>query len=86
MHSQLGTTSNFSNIAILQTFQFTVAHALGSSVLTSRILATDFSQSHCHFKSDVKSSRYSLISFFPFLLSHLGLPSPELDPILVLAA
>jgi hypothetical protein len=28
-------------IAILHTFQFTVAHALGFSVFTSRVLATD---------------------------------------------
>jgi hypothetical protein len=31
----------YSAIADLQTFQFTVAHALGFSVSTSRLLATD---------------------------------------------
>jgi hypothetical protein len=33
-------------MAILHTFQLTVAHALGFSVLTSRFLATDLPQSH----------------------------------------
>jgi hypothetical protein len=51
----------YSPIAILHTFQFTVTHALGFSVFTSRILATDLSQSHCHFNSHVKSSWHSLI-------------------------
>jgi hypothetical protein len=32
----------------------------------------------------MKSSCYSLIPFLPFLLSHLGPPSPELDPTLFL--
>jgi hypothetical protein len=49
-------------IAILHTFQFAVTHALGFSVFTSRILATDLSQSHCHFKSHKKSSLP--VSFF----------------------
>jgi hypothetical protein len=31
----------YSAIALLHTFQFTVAHTLGSSVFTSRLLATD---------------------------------------------
>jgi uncharacterized membrane protein YqaE (UPF0057 family) len=48
--TQLGTTGNHSAIAILHTFQFTVIHALGLSIFTCRILATDLSQSHCHFK------------------------------------
>jgi hypothetical protein len=33
------------------TSQFTAAHALRFSVFNSRILATDLSTSHCHFKS-----------------------------------
>jgi hypothetical protein len=41
---KFGTTDN---IAILHTFQLTAAHALGLSVFTSRILATDLLQSHC---------------------------------------
>jgi hypothetical protein len=52
-----------------------------SSVFTSRILTTDLSESHCNFQSYVKSYFHRLISFWPFLLNHLRLPSPELDPI-----
>jgi hypothetical protein len=37
-----------SAIAILHTLQFTVTRALAFSVFTSRILATDLSQSHCN--------------------------------------
>jgi hypothetical protein len=76
----------YSAIAILHTFQFTVAHTLGFSVLTSRILATDLSQSHCHFKSHMKPTLHRLIPFLQFLLHHLRLQSPELDPILILHA
>jgi hypothetical protein len=42
MHSHLGSTGNYNAISILHTLQFTVTHALGFSVFTSRILATDF--------------------------------------------
>jgi hypothetical protein len=66
--SLIHTTWNYrqySTIAVLHTFQFTVAHALGFSVFTSRILAPDLSQSHCHFKSHVKSSLQSRIPFLP---------------------
>jgi hypothetical protein len=76
----------YSAIAILHTFQFTSAHALGFSVFTSRILATDLSPSRCHFNSHMKSSWHSLIPFLPYLLNHLGLTSPELDPIPILTA
>jgi hypothetical protein len=51
----------YSSIADLHTLQLTVTHALGFSVFTSRILATDLSQSRCHFKSHMKSSFHSLI-------------------------
>jgi hypothetical protein len=47
-------------------FQFTVAHALGFSVFTSRILTTDLSQSHCHVNSHITSSWHSLIPFLQF--------------------
>jgi hypothetical protein len=50
-------------------FQFTVAHAVGFSVFTSRILATDLSHSHCNFKSHVKSSLPRLIPFLPLFCS-----------------
>jgi hypothetical protein len=46
----------YSAITILHTLQFTVAHILGFSVFTSRILATDLSHSHCNFISHMKSS------------------------------
>jgi hypothetical protein len=62
--TRLGTTDNYSAVAILHTVQFTVAHALGLSVFTSPILATDLSRSHCHFKSRMKSFLHSLIHFF----------------------
>jgi hypothetical protein len=55
------TTRNYrqySAMADLHTLQFIVTHALGLSVFTSRILATDLSQSHCNFKLHVKSSLY----------------------------
>jgi hypothetical protein len=55
----------------LHTSQFTVAHALGFSVFTSRLLATDLSQSHCNFKSYMKPSLHRLI---PFLARILRLP------------
>jgi hypothetical protein len=56
----------YSAIADLQTSQFTVPHALGFSVFTSRILATDLQQSHRHFKSHMKSSLHSLIPFLHY--------------------
>jgi hypothetical protein len=42
LYTPLGTTGNYSAIADLHTLQFTVTHALGFSVFTSRILATDY--------------------------------------------
>jgi hypothetical protein len=41
LFTQLLTTGNYIAIADLQTLQFTVAHAVGLSVFTSRILATE---------------------------------------------
>jgi hypothetical protein len=72
----------YSAIAILHTFQFTVTHELGFTIFNTRNLATDLSQSHCHFNSHMKSSWHRLIPFLPFLLNHHRLPSPELDLIL----
>jgi hypothetical protein len=63
--TQFGSTDNYSSIAILHTFQLTVAQALGFSAFTSRILTMDCSQSHCNFKSHTKSSFHSLIPFLP---------------------
>jgi hypothetical protein len=56
LFTQLDSTGNYSAIADLHTLQFTVTHALGYSIFTSYILATDFSRSRCHFKSLLKSS------------------------------
>jgi hypothetical protein len=56
LYTELGTTGKYSAIAHLRTLHFTVTHALGFSVFTSRILPTDLSQSHCHFKSHTKCS------------------------------
>jgi hypothetical protein len=69
--TQFGTAGN--TALSLSTF----THALGFSAFTSRILATDLSQSHCNFRSHMKSSWHSLIPVLPFLLSRLGLPSAE---------
>jgi hypothetical protein len=70
-----------SAIAILQTFQFTFAYALGFSAFTRHILATDISQSHCHLNSHMKSFWHSLIHFLPFFLNQFRLPSTELDSV-----
>jgi hypothetical protein len=75
----------YSAIATLHTLQFTVTQEQGFSVFTSPIVAMDLPQSHCNFKSHVKSSCHRLIPFSR-LLNHLGLPTPELDPIVILAA
>jgi hypothetical protein len=56
----------YSVIANLRTLKFIVAHALGFSVFTSRILATDSSQSHCRFKSHMESSFHSIILCYFF--------------------
>jgi hypothetical protein len=63
LFTQLETIGNYSAIADLRTLQFTVTHALRFSVFTSRILATDFSQSHCNFESHMKSYLRRLSSF-----------------------
>jgi hypothetical protein len=49
----------YSAIAILHNFQFTVTHTLRFSVFANRILATDLSQSHCHFKSQNSTQFFS---------------------------
>jgi hypothetical protein len=41
-HTVLGTMGNYSNIADLRISKFIVTHALWFSVITSRVLATDF--------------------------------------------
>jgi hypothetical protein len=83
----------YSAIAILHTLQFTFTQALGFSAFTSRILATDFEESHCHFKSHMRSSFHSLIPFLSlfcnckfqrldliqFLCSQVYIPTGWLD-------
>jgi hypothetical protein len=56
-------------MAILHNSQFTVSHVLGFSVFTGPNLATDLLQSHCHFKSHMKSSWHSLIPLLPSFCS-----------------
>jgi hypothetical protein len=68
----------YSAIADLQNLQFTVTQALGFSVFTSRILATDL-KSHCHFKSHMKYSFHSPIHSLPFL--QLSIPKTRLNSI-----
>jgi hypothetical protein len=55
LYTVLGTTGNNSAIADLHTLQFTVTHALGFSVFTSRILVTDFNKriipAHCNYST-----------------------------------
>jgi hypothetical protein len=67
LHTVLGTTGNYSTMAILHTLLLTATQALQFSAFTSRILTTDLSQSHCNFKSHMKSSWHSLIHFLPLL-------------------
>jgi hypothetical protein len=69
---------HYSAIAVLRTFQFTITQILGFSVLS-------WQRIH-HFLSHMKTSLHSLIHLLPFLFNHLRLPSPELDPFLILPA
>jgi hypothetical protein len=67
--------NQYSAIAILHAFQFNVAHALGFSVSTSRLLATDLTT------ETGTSNHYEV--FWPFLVqSAWTADSPELDSIL----
>jgi hypothetical protein len=66
INTQPRSTGNCSAFAILHSVQFTVTHFLGFSVFNSHILATDLCQSHCNFKSYMKSSFHSLITFFHY--------------------
>jgi hypothetical protein len=69
--TQFGTTGSYRPITVLRTFRSAVTQTLGFSVFTSRILATDLSQSHWHFNSHIKSSCHRVI---PFLGPILRLP------------
>jgi hypothetical protein len=66
-------------------FQFTARHSVGLSVFPSRTPTTDFTTvslslqpTHQVFLAQSNSLQC--------LLYHLGLPSPELDPVLIIAA
>jgi hypothetical protein len=76
MHSQLETTRNYSAIAYLHSLQLTVTHVLMFSMFTGRILATDLSQSHCHFKSQMESPFHNLIPFLPLFCNCQLKPVP----------
>jgi hypothetical protein len=66
----------YSDIAIPHTFYFPVTHThththtLRFSVFTSRILATDISQSRRNFKSHLKSYFHILIPFLPLFCNY----------------
>jgi hypothetical protein len=77
-------TGNYIVIAILHTFQFTTEHALGFSVFTSRIPATDLPQSHCNYKSHVRSSCHGLIPFLLFPQPPISKTPPSSLPTAVL--
>jgi hypothetical protein len=79
LYTTLGTRGNYNAISGLHTSRFTVTHALGFSVFTSRILSTDLLQYHCNFKSHTKSSFHSLIPFLP-LFCNCQLSSVPLLP------
>jgi hypothetical protein len=67
--------NQYSATVILHTFQFTTAHALGFSISTSRLLATDLN------KETITSNNFE--AFLQFLLqSPWTADFPELDPIL----
>jgi hypothetical protein len=58
----------YSAITDLHTVQFTITHALGFSVFTSRILATDLSQSHCNIWSLLFTAQFLPCYFFSVTL------------------
>jgi hypothetical protein len=76
LFTQLGTTGNYSTVAILHTFQFTVAHALGFSVFTSQILVTVIKPPHCNFYSHIKSSLHFLCHFSAGVKFNSSAPNP----------
>jgi hypothetical protein len=68
-------TKQYSAVADLHTFQFTVAHALGFSVSTSRTLATDFN-------IEIITSNYYEVCLLFVIQSPWTADSQELDPVL----
>jgi hypothetical protein len=66
LYTVVGTRLNYRAIADLHTLRFTVTYALGFSLFTGRIPATDLSQSHCHFKSHMECSLSLQITYRVF--------------------
>jgi hypothetical protein len=77
LYIQLVTTSNTA-LSLIYKLCSSPLHALGFLVFTSHILATDLSQSHCHFKSHMKSSLHRLIPFVPLLSTQFNSSAPKL--------
>jgi hypothetical protein len=72
--SYIHTTRNYrqySTIAILHILLFTVTQALGFSIFTSRILATELQQSQCHLSHIWSPFFHSLTPFFLFSQTHI---------------
>jgi hypothetical protein len=81
IHSQLGTTGNYSAIPDLHTLQFTVTHSRGFSDFTSRILTTDFitvSQSHQITHEVSFSQPNSFLAIILQLLTQFNSSAPNL--------
>jgi hypothetical protein len=67
-YTELGTTGN-TVLSLIYTHYSSPLHTYYYSVFISHILATDISQSHCNFKSHMKSSFRNLIPFLPLFCS-----------------
>jgi hypothetical protein len=68
----------YSAVADSQTTDFTVTYALGFSVFTSRIMATDLQPFNCNLKSHMESSFQNLIPFLPLLSTQFNSPALNL--------
>jgi hypothetical protein len=77
------TYSDNSGLQVIQRYRcsthITIHRSTRTRVLifTSRFLATDLSQSHCNFKSHMKSSCYSLIHFLPLFSTQFNSSAPK---------
>jgi hypothetical protein len=84
LFTQLGTTGN-ATLSLIYTLYSSSLHthpgSQSSLVVSWQWIYTSLTVTVAH----TKSSLHSLIPFLPFLLNHLRLLSPELDPILILA-
>jgi hypothetical protein len=80
LYAQLGTTGNYNTIADLYISQFTVTHALGFSVFTNCVLATDFITVSLSLQITHEVFFAPPSSFLGFILQ-LPIPKTRLDPI-----